>query len=311
MTRGHSMEGKWAFIINPVSGNGKAAEVVPHLKEKIKQYSVQAELLYTERPGHAQEIARQCADNGFDHIITVGGDGTLNEMTQFLLNKKNIITGIIPAGTGNDFIQILGFPDHFSDTDWDTFFSKQTMDLDVGMVNEFHFLNGMGLGFDAEVAAQNYDKDEHVKQGSKNKYVWHILKTLFFFKERNMTIISNGNKSETECFINTIAIGRRFAGGFYLTPRAIANDGLLDVCMIKRLNLIQRLSTLLKVPKGSHIEDEKVHYYQTAALMLEFANKVAFHVDGELHFSARFDVKVMPAALQMIYNPSGNHFFKT
>ena len=302
---------KWAFIINPVSGNGSAAKVLPQLKDKIKQYSIQADLFFTERPGHAGEIARRCADDNFNPVITVGGDGTLNEMTQFLLNRKNIITGIIPAGTGNDFIQILGFPDHFSDKDWETFFSKQTIALDVGMVNEFHFLNGMGLGFDAEVAAQNYDKNEKVKQGNKYKYVWHILKTLFFFKERNMTVISNDHKSETECFINTIAIGRRFAGGFFLTPKAIANDGLLDVCMIKRLNLVQRLSTLLKVPKGSHIEYDKVNYYQTAALMLEFARKVAFHVDGELHFSAQFDVKVLPAALQMIYNPFGKHFFKT
>ena len=125
-----------------------------------------------------------------------------------------------------------------------------------------------------------------------------------------MSVISNGEKREIECFINTIAIGRRFAGGFFLTPKAIANDGLLDVCMIKRLSLIQRLSTLLKVPKGTHVTDEKVNYYQTDRLTLEFAKKVAFHVDGELHFSSRFEVKVMPAALNIIYNPSGNHFFK-
>ena len=125
-----------------------------------------------------------------------------------------------------------------------------------------------------------------------------------------MSIISNGSKSESECFINTIAIGRRFAGSFFLTPKAIANDGLLDVCMIKRLSLMQRLSTLLKVPKGTHIEDEKVNYYQIDKLTLEFAKRVAFHVDGELHFSSRFDVKVIPAALNIIFNPSGNHFFK-
>jgi YegS/Rv2252/BmrU family lipid kinase len=304
------MNKEWAFIINPVSGNGAAKTVVPILQEKIQTSKIQAELFYTERPGHAAEIARACAEKNFKYLIAVGGDGTLNEMTRFLFDKKDVTIGIIPAGTGNDFIQILGFSESFGESDWEVFFTRKTIELDVGFVNDFHFLNGMGLGFDAEVAAQNYDKNEKVKQGGKNKYVWHILKTLFFFRERNMSVFSNDAKSDTECFINTIGVGRRFAGGFYLTPKAIANDGLLDICMIQRLSLLQRLRMLLKVPKGNHILDEKVNYYQTDKLALEFQKKVAFHVDGELHFARRFDVSIKPAVLKIIYNPSGKHFFK-
>lgn len=142
--------------------------------------------------------------------------------------------GIIPAGTGNDFIQILGFPDRFEEHHLDIFFKKNTIAMDVGSVNSLTFLNGMGLGFDAEVAAQNYSEEETVKPGSKNKYIWHILKTLLFFQEKRMTVLSNGNHDEADCFINTISIGRRFAGGFFLTSEATANDGLLDVCSIKK-----------------------------------------------------------------------------
>jgi diacylglycerol kinase family enzyme len=125
-----------------------------------------------------------------------------------------------------------------------------------------------------------------------------------------MTVISENGKHETDCFINTIAIGRRFAGGFFLTPKAIANDGLLDVCMIKKLALLQRFSILLKVPEGKHISDKKVNYYQTSGLNLEFSEEVPYHVDGELHFSRKFDVSILPSALNTIYNPDGNHFFK-
>ena len=78
-----------------------------------------------------------------------------------------------------------------------------------------------------------------------------------------MKVTSGGDHHETDCFINTISIGRRFAGGFFLTPKAIANDGLLDVCSIKKLNLFQRFRIFLKVPKGEHITDKKVNYYQT------------------------------------------------
>lgn len=115
-----------------------------------------------------------------------------------------------------------------------------------------------------------------------------------------MTVITSSGKHETDCFINTIAIGRRFAGGFFLTPRAIANDGLLDVCMIKKLSLIERFSILLKVPEGKHITDKRVNYYQTPGINLEFPEVVPFHVDGELNFSNKFDVSIIPGALNSV-----------
>ena len=162
---------------------------------------------------------------------------------------------------------------------------------------------------DAEVAAQNYTPDGKVKEGWKYRYVWQIVKTLLFFKEKRMISITSSGKNETDCFINTIAIGRRFAGGFLLTPKAIANDGLLDVCMIKKLNLLQRFAILLMVPKGEHIKDKKVNYYKTDKISLEFAEEVPFHADGELHFSKKFEVGIIPGALKLIYNPGGKHFF--
>jgi diacylglycerol kinase family enzyme len=109
--------------------------------------------------------------------------------------------------------------------------------------------------------------------------------------------------------MNTIANGRRFAGSFYLTPQAMANDGLLDVCMIRKLNLLQRLKILTMVPKGSHTDDRKVHYYQTSTLTVDFGREVPYHVDGELYFDSRFEVKVVPSSVNIIFNPKGNHFF--
>jgi diacylglycerol kinase (ATP) len=302
---------KWVFIINPISGNGSSKIILPKLEEMIKKHDIDAELVFTERRGHATEISEKYSNAGFTYIIGVGGDGTINEIARPLINRKDITIGLIPAGTGNDFIQIPGFPNRFEEADWETFFKIQTIRMDVGSVNWKIFLNGMGLGFDAEVAAQNYTKSGEVKEGGfKYRYVWHIVKTLLFFKEKRMIAKSSTGKTETDCFINTIAIGRRFAGGFLLTPGALANDGLLDVCMIKRLTLPQRFGILLKVPKGEHVTDKKVNYYKTPGTSLEFTEKVPFHVDGELFFSKEFDVKILPEALNIIYNPDGNHFFK-
>lgn len=276
----------------------------------ISQHRIEAEIVFTERKGHAQELSELYVTKGFSHIIAVGGDGTFNEACRPLIGRKDITAGIIPAGTGNDFIQILGFPDRFKATDWDLFFKEKTIDMDAGSCNGLIFFNGMGLGFDAQVAAENYTEPGAVKSGSKYKYIWHIIKTLLFFKEKKIMVVTDAGRHETDCFINTIANGRRFAGSFYLTPKAIANDGLLDICMIKKLTLAERFSILLKVPEGKHINDKRVNYYQTRSIKIEFPEVVPFHVDGELNFSDKFEVKIIPSALKIIYNPDGNHFFK-
>ncbi len=301
---------EWVFIVNPIAGNGFAKSLIPKLKEMINKHDVDAEIVFTERSGHAAELSATYSERGFRYIIAVGGDGTINEIARPLVNKKDVIIGIIPAGTGNDFIQILGFPGRFEDNDWEMFFKCNVIGMDAGKVNGMIFLNGMGLGFDAQVAAENYTEPGKVKKGGKHKYIWHIVKTLLFFREKRMTVITGSGNNETDCFINTISIGRRFAGGFLLTPKAIANDGLLDVCMIKRLSLFERFSILLKVPEGKHTTDKRVNYYQTPGINLEFSEEVPFHVDGELNFARKFDVTVLPKALNTIYNPDGNHFFK-
>ena len=301
---------KWVFIVNPVAGNGFAKTLIPEIEIMLKKYSIDGEVVLTERPGHASELSETYYDRGFRYIVGVSGDGTMNEIARPLVNKKDVVIGTIPAGTGNDFIQICGFPGRFTEKEWNILFRKNIISMDAGTVNGMVFLNGLGIGFDAEVAAENYSGPGKVKKGGQHKYIWHIIKTLLFFKEKKMTYIINGNRRESDCFINTISVGRRFAGGFLLTPEAIANDGLLDVCSIKKLNLFHRFRLLLKVPKGEHIKDSRVNYYQTSEIEIEFPEEVPFHVDGELFFSDKFRVNIIPKALNIIYNPDGNHFFR-
>ncbi|MBN2698246.1 MAG: YegS/Rv2252/BmrU family lipid kinase [Bacteroidales bacterium] len=300
---------KWVFIINPVAGNGFALTLTDTIREMIVKYNLDATVIFTEYKGHASELARQYADEGYTYIIGVGGDGTMNEIASPLVYRNDVILGLIGGGTGNDFIQITGFPGRFGEKEWEIFFSAHAKPMDIGRCNDKIFLNGMGLGFDAQVAAENYDEEGHVKEGWKYKYIWHILKTLFVFREQKMTVVANGSTHETDCFINTVANGRRFAGSFFLTPNAIANDSLLDICSIKRLSLFQRLRILFMVPKGTHINDEHVNYFKADKLSLRFPSKVPFHVDGELYFADYFEVAVLPGALNFIYNPEGAHYF--
>jgi len=300
---------EWVFIVNPVAGNHFAEGYAGKVEEMAKKHNVNAEIVFTEGKGHATELAEKYIGKGFRYIVAVGGDGTANETAKALIDKENVIFGLVTAGTGNDFAQIPGFSERFTDEEWEIFFKASVIDMDVGTCNGDIFLNGMGLGFDAQVAAANYDRDNKVMRGGKRKYWWHIIKTLLFYKEKKMTVTTGDGKTETDVFINTIANGRRFAGDFFLTPRAVANDGLLDVCMIKRLSLFERFRILLKVPKGAHLEEKKINYYQTGGIRLEFDHEVPHHLDGEVSYASTYEVDVLPGKLKVIYNPRGDHYF--
>ena len=150
---------------------------------------------------------------------------------------------------------------------------------------------------------------EKVKKGGAHKYIWHIIKTILLYKEKEIRSESGGNHIERPCFINTVSNGRRYAGGFYLTPEAFADDRQLDICMIEKLSIFQRLRLLPKVSKGTHIFERVVNYYKTDALTIEFTDEVPYHIDGELYFGKKFDIAIAPDQIRIIYNPAGNHYF--
>lgn len=300
---------QWAFITNPVAGNGRSLEVEKELTAQLKKRNIEARLVRTEKKNHAKTLAQEFAVQGYKTIVAIGGDGTFNEVGSALIEFPGVTAGLIPGGTGNDFAQIIGQNEKFTEKDWDIFFEANTRKLDVGRCNGNLFFNGMGLGFDAQVASENYITPDQVKERSKNLYVWHILKNLLFYKERIFNTSTNGQMHETLGFMNTISIGRRYAGGYLITPKAIANDGLFDVCMVGRVTLSERLNILLKVPKGAHLGHKKVSYYTTDKMRIEVNKESAYHLDGELFFDTRFQIDILPGKLTVIYNPYGNHFF--
>lgn len=300
---------KRLFILNPIAGNGYANSLKPALEEQLRKRSIAGEIKLTRAVGHATELAGEAVHKGFKNITGVGGDGTFAEIAQALIGKKGIKFGAVAAGTGNDFIHVLGFSDRFTDADWDAFFESNSTPMDVAECNGRFFLNGMGLGFDAQVAAENYTADS-VKRGSKAKYWWHIVKTLVLFRETEMTIEMDGVRERAKCFMTTIANGRRFAGGFYLTPKALADDGKLDVLFIREIPFIARVRELLSVLKQTHLNDPVVNYRQVKRLHIEFPDAVHYHLDGEVYSDRVMDVRVHPKALNIIYNPKGGHYFR-
>lgn len=301
---------KWGFILNPTAGNYFGEKYLSTVEKAIKQRNLDGEIALTQFKHHATEIAENFYSAGYRNIVAVGGDGTINEIATFLSTKDDVVMGIIPAGTGNDTVQNMGFPNRFRDEDWDALFAKNVIRMDLGVCNGNIFLNGMGIGFDAQVAAQNYDENGEVKKSGGDKYLWHILKTLFSYKENHFTFLNEHIDKSNLYFMTTYSNGRRFAGKYFITPEAVANDGLLDVCLVGKINVFQRLKLFMQVPDGKHMSDKKnVSYFKTKHISIEFDNKIAYHLDGELHFDNQFEIEIIPGQLQVIYKKNGNHFF--
>lgn len=301
----------WAFIVNPIAGNGYGASCTSTVRDMMKAYGAYGEVALTRAKGHATELAASFAEKGFARIIAVGGDGTASEAAAALVGRTGVDFGIVGAGTGNDFIHILGFPDRFTEADWQALFEHSTSRMDVGRCNGKYFFNGMGLGFDAQVAYENYKMNDGggVKEGSKSKYMRQIVKTIFLYREIPMRFTVDGVTENRRCFLNTISNGRRIAAGLYLTPKAVADDGLLDVCLMDPLSIPKRFKELVSVKKGTHLKDKPVHYHQASKITAEFEREVPAHLDGELTSASRFEIDVLPKALSVIINPLGDHYF--
>ncbi len=301
-------ENKWAFIINPVAGRGFASKYADHVKQMVKWFKITAKFAQSKKRRHATEIASEFASKGFTHIIAVGGDGTVNEVASGVIGR-DVIFGAVPAGSGNDFVPSLGFHEHFTNEDWRTFFNADSIMIDVGDCNGHYFVNGMGFGFDAQVAADIFKASE--TGGGTGSYFMHIIKNLLRYKEKPIRVLSNGKEKLTSCFIKTIGIGRRFGGGYLLTAKAIANDGLFDIITVDKLPLLQRLKLFPKVKKGAHLNDNNIEYYRTNRIEIEANETVPYHLDGEVFFDKHFLVKLHREKLRVIYNPQGNHYFES
>jgi YegS/Rv2252/BmrU family lipid kinase len=302
----------WAFIVNPVAGNGYGAACAETVRAMMERHGASGEVALTRAKGHATELAASFAEKGFPFVIGVGGDGTMGEIAQGLVGRAGVTFGAVAAGTGNDFIRILGFPDRFGDPEWRALFAGATAAMDVGRCNGTYFVNGMGLGVDAQIAAENYNMEKGgvVRGGSKAKYTWHIVKNILFYRERLMRVTVGGRSEERKSLLNTIANGRRLAGGLELTPKAFANDGALDVCSTGPLAVLKRFGLFSDIQHGRHLANPAVSYVQIDRIDYEFDGKVPAHLDGEIIFAERFQVDVCPGALRSIYDPSGGHCFR-
>jgi YegS/Rv2252/BmrU family lipid kinase len=279
----------FAFIVNPVAAKGGAAHLGERLRNALKSKGLTAEVHLTERAGHATEIARRTSANV---VVAVGGDGTINEVANGIVGTGRTL-GIIPSGSGNDLVKSLDVPSGFEEA-LGTVLQGSTLQMDVGHVRCFkageafrdgigregrYFVNGIGIGFDAAVAVRTA---EIAYLRGVPLYLLAVFQTLGKYRPPEFTVAFEGGRRTFTGLLIAIGNGRCAGGGFYLTPRAAVNDGLLDLCMVNSLPIHRILRLMPKVMRGAHEGDENVVFARSRQIAVDGSTGFYVHADGEI-----------------------------
>ncbi len=219
-------------VINPIAGSGPARTVGNRIGELLRARGVEHTLEYTEGVGHATQLARAAAERGVDTVLSVGGDGTLSEVAAGLVGTRTAL-GVIPAGTGNDFVKAIGTPRKWEDA-LDYVLTHPARPLDTGVINDSFFINVCGTGFDVMVLEYALRAKKHVR--GIWPYLYGVVAAIRAFKPFEMLVeIGDELKLKGQYMICTIANGRYIGGGIPILPAAEVDDGLLDVMVVDTL----------------------------------------------------------------------------
>ena len=214
------------FIVNPAAGNGYALKIEQQVKAEMDRRGLACQFVHTEKPGHATELARGAASaDGCTGVIAIGGDGTAYEVACGLM-KSGVPMGIIPAGTGNDFIKTVRIPKRPMEA-LEFILTHDPRPVDVGGLNERLFLNVCGTGFDVTVLDYTLAAKKYCR--GLLPYLIGLIRGIAHYKPVYVRFTVDGHTEEREVLICSIANGRYFGGGIAICPEATADDGLLDI----------------------------------------------------------------------------------
>ncbi len=284
------------FIVNPASGRGKGKAFGRRLEEMLSPLKLDYQLVYTDKPMHAQDLAAKAAKD-FAVIVTVGGDGTFQEILNGVVGSQAAV-GILPVGSGNDFVRAVSIPVDMEKSLALLLRNKRRM-IDLAKVNNRIYHNGVGVGFDAWAV---HTGNQVTRLRGNAIYLYAVLHTLINFKPQEVELSFNGATYQKNYFLITVANGVSLGGGFYLTPDAQIDDGLLDLCLIQNMPKRSIIKNLIKVYSGKHKEDPRVEMVRTKQISIRSEKGFAVHADGELLSlnMKELDIKILPKSIELI-----------
>ena len=287
---------KTRFIFNPRSGhNAKNPHLLERARAFIRERSLNADVVLTERPRHATELARQAVAEGCGLVVAIGGDGTLNETAAGLVGTDAVF-GLIPCGSGNGLGRHLGIPGPGKGA-FRTLVEGRVRAIDTGEVNGIPFFNAMGLGFDAEIAEQF----NHLTRRGLPAYVRTTLGTFFRYRAETCVIRNGVASLETTAFLLTIANSDQYGNDCYIAPGASVDDGQLDLTVIKRANLLNAAPLAVRLFSKTIDGSSSVARLRGSHFTIQRTAPGLIHTDGETHHTgASLEITVRPRSLRIM-----------
>ncbi len=294
------------LIINQTAGGGKPEKLVPEILKYFEAMNISYHTSWTTSSEGATSLAYQIANSNTDQIVSVGGDGTINEIINGILpSVKQPPLGVISGGWANDFIKSTSIPTEIYQA-CQVIKKGNTKNIDVGLINnQIYFVNVFGIGFDAEIAAlANQIKTNHPHWKTLSAYVYvfaAIQKLLFPLPSFQAKITIDGEIIEGEILFLAIANGRIEGGKFNIAPDAEIDDGLLDICIIRKMDRLRCLHLLPKAIKGTHRDVREVSFFRGKEILVEANRPVTAQVAGEILTAQKnYHVKILPKKLKLI-----------
>jgi diacylglycerol kinase (ATP) len=283
------------LIINPNAGIYTKAKLTPAwIRENFAGSGHRMSVKETAKPGDGEVIARYAAEKGYDMVIAVGGDGTLNDVAKGLIGTETAM-GVIPMGSGNGFARHFKIPLFLPwacQALWDPKFKK----IDVGELNGKIFLVTCGLGLDADIS---FSMDRGQVRGML-AYIWHAVVRLIVYRAPEVLMAWNGEMIRTAPLLMTVCNLSQYGGGFRVAPGAKSDDGKLDLCWIPPLGT---LASLWNVPRFFGGSAAQVPGYQrrlVEKVRLIRDHPGPAHIDGDpIWADAELDIRVIPGALKI------------
>lgn len=302
------------IILNPIAGQGKAAERIPEIEALLAARKLDYEMRLTTGVWHAAELAREAAREGFQVVVAAGGDGTVNEVVNGLMLSRERgeaipALGVLAVGRGNDFCYGADLPGEL-DACVAVLAEGKVRALDVGRVvggdypGGRYFVNGLGAGFDTIVGLEAAKmKGVHGFMA----YVFGAVKTFVIFPAApEVRVTYDGGEIACKSHQVSIMNGKRLGGTFFYAPWAENHDGLLDLMVAGELTRGQMVGLILAITKGAHGGRPELRFGRASRIRIEAPGRgLVVHADGETICTdgELLEVECHPSRISLLCTP--------
>lgn len=286
---------KILFVVNPISGGKKKTAFNKQVLEVLDLERFNPTFKQTSKPNHAYELGKSAVEEGYDAVVAVGGDGTINELGSALVGS-DIPLGIIPEGSGNGLALYLGIP--MNETAAIKRLNRfETVEVDCGDINGNPFFNIAGIGFDASVSDRFANETVRGPIG----YLRSIINVISNYNTSKYLLEIDGKTYEREAFMISVANSPQYGNNAYIAPNASVNDGVLDVCIVHKFPLYILPMMVFHLFNRSADQSEYVEIIPGKHVIIKRNEDGPVHVDGEpLFLEGDLEINVKPSSLKII-----------